>query len=247
MTMQITEANDFVERTVCRVAIDVGLRVRGALRCSGMGFEGLARVVVSSLDDAADWTQALAGCQEVVHTYARVHVMTESANNRLYEFRRANVQRTLHLAIEATASGVRRFVFVSSVKVNGEATTVGHPLTAADTPTPQDPYGYSNMEAEQGLRQIATETGMEVVIVRPPLVYDPGVKANFASLMRAVQRGIPFRWPTSPTTAAASSRWTIWSTCSSPASTNPPPTRPFWSAMVKTCTRPTCCAAWAIP
>ncbi|MDP3625753.1 MAG: SDR family oxidoreductase [Hydrogenophaga sp.] len=191
MTMLITGANGFVGRRVCRVAIDVGLRVRGAVRHPDKAFEGLERVVVSSLDDTADWTQALAGCQEVVHTSARVHVMTESADNPLDEFRRVNVQGTLHLASEAAASGVRRFVFVSSVKVNGEATTAGHPFTASDIPAPEDPYGISKMEAEQGLRQIANDTGMEVVIIRPPLVYGPGVKANFASLMRAVQRGIP--------------------------------------------------------
>lgn len=191
MTMLITGANGFVGRRVCRVAIDAGLRVRGAVRRSDKAFEGLERVVVSSLDDAADWTQALAGCHEVVHTSARVHVMTESADNPLDEFRQVNVQGTLRLAGQAAASGVRRFVFVSSAKVNGEVTKADHPFTAADVPTPQDPYGISKMEAEQGLRQIADETGMEVVIVRPPLVYGPGVKANFASLMRAVQRGIP--------------------------------------------------------
>ncbi|MDP3164634.1 MAG: SDR family oxidoreductase [Hydrogenophaga sp.] len=191
MTMLITGANGFVGRRVCRVAIDAGLRVRGAVRHSDKAFEGVERVVVSSLNDAADWTQALTGCQVVVHIAARVHVMTELASNPLDEFRRVNVQGTLHLAREAAASGVRRFVFVSSVKVNGESTSADHPFTAADPPAPQDPYGISKMEAEQGLHKIAAETGMEVVIVRPPLVYGPGVKANFASLMRAVQRGLP--------------------------------------------------------
>lgn len=191
MSTLVTGANGFVGRWVCRVAIGAGLRVRGAVRHSDKAFEGLERVVVSSLDDAADWTRALDGCQTVMHAAARVHVMTESANYPLDEFRRVNVQGTLHLARQAAASGVRRFVFVSSVKVNGEATTADHPFTAADVPATQDPYGISKMEAEQGLRQIAGETGMEVVIVRPPLVYGPGVKANFASMMRAIQRGLP--------------------------------------------------------
>lgn len=191
MTMLITGANGFVGRRVCRVAIGSGLRVRGAVRHSDSAFEGLERVVVSSLDGAADWTRALDGCQAVVHAAARVHVMIESANDPLDEFRRVNVQGTLNLARQAAASGVRRFVFVSSVKVNGEATTTDHPFTAADEPFPQDPYGISKREAEQGLRQISAETSMEVVIVRPPLVYGAGVKANFAALMRAVQRGLP--------------------------------------------------------
>lgn len=193
MTMLITGANGFIGRRVCRVAIDVDLRVRGAARRSDKSFEGLKRVVVSALDDATDWTQALVGCQALVHTAARVNVMTESADNPLDEFRRVrvNVEGTLHLTHEAAAFGVRRFVFVSSVKVNGESTAADHAFSAADAPAPQDPYGISKMEAEQGLRQIASETGMEVVIVRPPLVYGPGVKANFAALMRAVQRGVP--------------------------------------------------------
>ena len=117
--------------------------------------------------------------------------MAERAHNPLVEFRRVNVDGTLNLGRQAAAAGVRRFVFVSSIKVNGEDTPSGRRFSNGDAPTPQDPYGISKMEAEQGLRQIAADTGMEVVIVRPPLVYGPGVKANFAALMRAVQRGIP--------------------------------------------------------
>lgn len=127
----------------------------------------------------------------VIHLGARVHVLSESSQDPLLEFRRANVESTLNLARQAAAADVPRFVFVSSVKVNGECTAAGHPFTAGDDVAPQDPYGISKMEAELGLRQIADETGMEVVIIRPPLVYGPRVKANFASLMRAVQRGIP--------------------------------------------------------
>ena len=126
-----------------------------------------------------------------MHLAARVHVMAERASNPLVEFRRVNVDGTLNLGRQAAAAGVRRFVFVSSVKVNGESTAADHAFNAADIPAPQDPYAISKMEAEQGLRRIAAETGMEVVIVRPPLVYGPGVKANFAALMRAVQRGVP--------------------------------------------------------
>lgn len=117
--------------------------------------------------------------------------MQERADNPLAEFRRVNVDGTLNLGAQAAAAGVRRFVFVSSVKVNGEFTAPERAFSAADSPAPQDPYGISKMEAEKGLRRIAAETGMEVVIVRPPLVYGPSVKANFAALMRAVQRGVP--------------------------------------------------------
>jgi len=133
----------------------------------------------------------LADCDTIVHLGARVHVMRESHLNPIEVYREVNVATTIALANMAAVAGVRRFVFVSSIKVNGEGTLAGHAFTAAETPAPQDPYGVSKMEAEEGLRQIARETAMEVVIVRPPLVYGPGVKANFASLMRAVQHGLP--------------------------------------------------------
>jgi nucleoside-diphosphate-sugar epimerase len=127
----------------------------------------------------------------VVHLAARVHVMHDTASDPLSAFRSVNVQGTLNLARQAAAAGVKRFVFISSVKVNGESTQPGHAFTETDAPNPQDAYGLSKFEAEQGLRQIAADTGLEVVIIRPPLVYGPGVKANFAALMRAVQRGWP--------------------------------------------------------
>ncbi|MBT9463749.1 SDR family oxidoreductase [Hydrogenophaga sp.] len=191
MTVLVTGASGFVGRALCRRALAAGLNVRAAMRNPGETVTHLAAIEVPSLDHQTDWALALVDCRAVVHTAARVHVMDEAAMDPLTEFRRVNVEGTLHLAHQAAAAGVRRFVFVSSVKVNGEGSVAGHPFTVADAPSPQDPYGISKMEAEQGLRQIASETGMEVVIVRPPLVYGSGVKANFASLMRAVQRGIP--------------------------------------------------------
>lgn len=117
--------------------------------------------------------------------------MNEEAADPLAEFRRVNVEGTLRLAWQAAEAGVRRFVFVSSIKVNGEHSQPGQPFTADQTPAPGDPYGVSKMEAEQGLRVLARETGMEVVIIRPPLVYGPGVKANFLAMMRWLQRGVP--------------------------------------------------------
>ena len=127
----------------------------------------------------------ISGISTIIHLAARVHVMHDTAADPLAAFREVNVEATLQLASQAAAAGVRRFVFVSSVKVNGEATATDHPFTERDAPAPQDAYALSKWEAEQGLRQIATSTGMEVVIIRPPLVYGPGVKANFAALMRA--------------------------------------------------------------
>lgn len=127
----------------------------------------------------------------VVHLGARVHVMAEKSANPLEEFRKSNVDATVSLAREAAAAGVKRFVFMSSVKVNGEETFLGRGFTELDQPAPQDAYGISKWEAEVALLQVAEETGLEVVIIRSPLVYGPGVKANFAALMRAVVRGWP--------------------------------------------------------
>ena len=135
--------------------------------------------------------EALFGVNTVIHLAARVHVMDDTALDPLAAFRTVNVMGTMNLARQAASAGVKRFVFISSVKVNGELTQPGDAFTEADTPNPQDAYGQSKHEAEQGLRQVSQETGMEVVIIRPPLVYGPGVRANFASLMRAVKRGWP--------------------------------------------------------
>jgi nucleoside-diphosphate-sugar epimerase len=117
--------------------------------------------------------------------------MKERVADPLTEFRKVNVDGTLHLASQAAKAGIKRFIFMSSVKVNGESTEIGKPFVEARPPSPQDAYGLSKLEAEQGLFNIAQETGMEVVVIRPPLVYGPGVKANFASMMQAIKRGLP--------------------------------------------------------
>ena len=153
--------------------------------------EGVKHVQVGDLLPNTDWNAALQQVNAVVHCAARVHVMQDSADNPLHAYRHVNVQGTLNLARQAAQAGVRRFVFVSSIKVNGEATLPGKPFSADDEPAPLEPYGVSKMEAEQGLREISAQSGMEVVIVRPPLVYGPGVKANFASMMRWVAKGVP--------------------------------------------------------
>jgi nucleoside-diphosphate-sugar epimerase len=129
--------------------------------------------------------------QVVIHLAARVHVMHDSALDPLTEYRKVNVDGTLHLALQAAKAGVKRFIFMSSVKVNGELTTNDKPFTEEYAANPQDAYGVSKFEAEQGLLRIAQQTGMEVVIIRPPLVYGPGVKANFARLLQLIKYRIP--------------------------------------------------------
>lgn len=126
-----------------------------------------------------------------VHLAARVHVMKETATDALAEFRRINTEGTISLARRAAAAGCRRFVFISSIKVNGEETPVGNAFTAGDEPRPEDPYGVSKHEAETGLKELAAETGMDLVIIRPPLVYGPGVRANFLAMMKLLDRRLP--------------------------------------------------------
>ena len=143
---------------------------------------------VQSYEESA---HLLAGQDCVVHLAARVHIMNDAVQDPLDEFRVANVDLTLRLAQQAAHVGVRRFVFISSVKVNGEEAASEQPFLADDEPEPQDPYGISKMEAEQALRSLAVQTGMEVVIIRPPLIYGPGVRANFEALIRVIARGVP--------------------------------------------------------
>jgi nucleoside-diphosphate-sugar epimerase len=148
-------------------------------------------VIVSGLDVTADWLQALKGVDVVIHAAARAHIMLEDAHDPLAEYRRVNVEGTLNLARQAAGAGVRRLVFISSIKVNGEGTGPGKPFTADEIPAPEDDYGQSKAEAEVQLKQLARETGLEVTIIRPPLIYGTGVKGNLASLIRLVRRGRP--------------------------------------------------------
>ena len=187
----VTGVSGFVGSALCARLLGDGALVRGAVRTPHSPSGGVEGVVIGDLSSETDWTSALRNVEQVVHLAARVHVMDDKSLDPLAEFRSVNVEGTAALARQAAAAGVRRFVFLSSIKVNGEFTEVGQSFTAEDAPAPQEPYAVSKREAEQLLRQLATETGMEVVIIRPPLVYGAGVKANFHSMMRWLVRGVP--------------------------------------------------------
>lgn len=190
MTVAITGATGFIGSALSSKLTALGVKVIPIVRKA----TGLPGEIISgdlSENSAVNCQKALSGCEAVVHLAARVHVMYEDNADPLQKFRKANVDGTLRLAREAAAAGVRRFVFISSIKVNGETTLLGRPFTADQTPAPSDPYGISKWEAEQQLRRLATETGMEVVIIRSVLVYGPGVKANFLHLMQWLHKGIP--------------------------------------------------------
>ncbi len=184
----VTGATGFVGQALCAELSRRRMDYRPVSRNSRPGF-----AAIGAIDGQTDWSEALAGIDTVMHLAARVHVMNESASDPLAAFRAVNVDATVNLARQAAGAGVKRFIFLSSIKVNGEGTSVGKPFKASDVPHPEDAYGRSKLEAEAALLAISAETGMEVVIIRPPLVYGPGVKANFASLMKWAAR--PFPWP----------------------------------------------------
>lgn len=188
----ITGGYGFVGRAVCAALLYRHYNIRLVVRDdTHPNIYPCELSVVDGIRYDTNWASALPGVAVVIHCAARVHIMHETVADPLNAFRAVNVDGTLNLASQAAVAGVKRFVFISSVKVNGENTQVGQIFKETDTPNPQDAYSQSKHEAEQGLRQISADTGMEVVIIRPPLVYGPGVKANFAALMRAVQKGWP--------------------------------------------------------
>lgn len=193
MLVLVTGANGFLGGALlARCASNPALRLRGASRSNGSDLPiGVERALVGELAMDTNWSDALKGVSVVVHTAARVHVMHDVEGDPLGVYRRVNVAGTLSLARQSAAAGVRRFVFISSIKVNGEHTAPGRPFSPSDVVKPFEPYGLSKYEAEEGLRQLALDTGMEVVIIRPVLVYGPGVKANFLSMMRWLHKGVP--------------------------------------------------------
>lgn len=197
--VMVTGVSGFIGQALCARLLADGFRVRAVVRRDGGRVAGRdgnraarEQVVVGNIGPDTDWATALHGKVDcVIHTAARVHVMTETVAAPLAAFREVNVVGTRHLAEQAAAAGVRRFVYLSSVKVLGEETRPGKPFVESDQPWPLDAYAVSKWEAEQELLALAAKTGLEVVIIRPPLVYGPGVRANFLAMMRWLDKGIP--------------------------------------------------------
>jgi nucleoside-diphosphate-sugar epimerase len=189
----VTGATGFIGRAlVGRLAGDPGFSVLAATRGATADWpKSVVPVQIGDLADGPNFMKVLRGVSCVIHAAARVHISSDSGESELAHFRRINVEGTRRLAEQAASMGVRRLVFVSSVKVNGDSTSPGMPFRPSDTPRPECAYGISKWEAEQALARVAQETGLEFVIVRPPLTYGPGVKANFLRLMHLVRKGWP--------------------------------------------------------
>jgi len=186
----ITGSNGFVGQVLLKRLMRDQFSVRCILRQQNKSFNHIERILMPSMSKSSDWSEALKDCDVVIHLAARVHVMHEDSKDPLSEFRKTNVALTTNLAIQSADLGVKRFIFLSSVKVNGES-TVDKPFTESQTPNPEDAYAISKWEAEEALRNVAKDTGMEVVIIRPPLIYGRGVKANFLMMMRYLLKGVP--------------------------------------------------------
>lgn len=190
MKLLVTGGSGFIGRRVVELAHVQGMECLSH-RSQKPGVPVQEGVVYQDLSADADWREALNGVDTVIHCAARVHQMQDVPRDSLSLYRETNVAGTLTLARQAAELGVKRFVFLSSIKVNGEASPAHHPFTPQVEQPPQDPYGLSKYEAELGLWQIARETGLEVTVIRPPLVYGPGVKANFQTMMNWIRKGLP--------------------------------------------------------
>lgn len=186
MNIALTGANGFIGSRLLAQLPKKNVRTLGRT-----AVEGAQCHYFIDIEQTPDYSECLKGVECLVHSAARAHVMKDKVTDPLAEYRRVNVYATINLARRAAVAGVKRFIFISSIKVNGEQTPLRHPFSAEDVPAPEDAYGISKWEAEQVLKQIAFETGMEVVIIRSPLVYGPGVKGNFANMIKLVEKGFP--------------------------------------------------------
>lgn len=191
MNILLTGATGFVGSRLADLLLHrTSHQLTSAVRRQGTVVCG-QEVVVDSLNADTDWSKAVLNQKVVIHAAARAHVMSDQSSDPIEEYRKVNVEGTLNLARQSVEAGVQRFVYISSIKVNGEQTAPGKPFTERDAPAPSDPYGVSKMEAEEGLIELARNTELEVVIVRPPLVYGPGARGNFASMLNLVTRQLP--------------------------------------------------------
>ncbi|MFL9924589.1 SDR family oxidoreductase [Herbaspirillum lusitanum] len=192
MRVVVTGANGFVGRALCKLLRETGYFVVAVVRSDrdGVGIAADEVCACGNIDAGTDWTLILAGAEVVVHLAARAHVLREQTSDPLAEFRIVNTAASLQLARKAESAGVRRFIFISSIGVNG-AQTADKGFTENDIPAPASAYAISKWEAEQGLAQISSSGGMDVVVVRPPLIYGPGAPGNFNIMMKWLDRGVP--------------------------------------------------------
>jgi nucleoside-diphosphate-sugar epimerase len=190
MKILITGANGFVGRNLTLESLRRGFKVVAAVRDLSNLPNHINIISIGGVDSCTDWSQALKDCDVVIHLAARVHIKDKIGVDSLEEFRKVNVEGTTNLAQQAVAAGVRRFIFISSIGVNG-AETARAPFSHLSEPAPHSPYALSKHEAELRLQNIAAESGMEVVTIRPPLIYGPNAPGNFGFLMRWLMRGVP--------------------------------------------------------
>ena len=191
MKILVTGANGFIGTQLSETLAKSGHQVRNTARSIAPNNPITSEMITCDLESADNLDHLTTGCDAIVHLAGRAHVMSDDPATSESLYISANVDVTRRLAQSAARTGVKRMILMSSVKVNGESTTIDSPFTSQDRPNPQDPYGRSKTQAEQTLWDVASTSGLEGVVIRPPLVYGPGVRANFASLIGIVDRGIP--------------------------------------------------------
>ncbi len=191
MKLLITGASGFVGTAMADKSIRRGLEVKAAMRSSRQSVSGAEVCVVSEIDGESDWTHALKDVNTVIHLAARVHVLRETVADPQAEFLKVNLYGTENLARQAAHAGVKRLVYVSSIGVNGNATFGLHAYSESDSPHPHNAYADSKWQAEQALWKISQQTGLEIVVVRPPLVYGGGAPGNFSLMLKALTKSVP--------------------------------------------------------